>query len=601
MTTGTDTTTDANTWQPPHGGWVRHDVSEVGPLGAYAARSCPVRSQWDELQPAEPAPPPSSLQALGAQGVSFEEMVVGALLERHGDEAAVLADGDAATREAATAGAMADGAALIVGGRLPVDRAGRRVGEPDLLIRAGDAPVAGRWRYRPVEVKQHGMLKGKTPVEVVGLDDCLDELAGEEDEAGRKDATAKTDLLQLAHYHRMLQACGHAAETEPRAGVIGREAELVWYRLDVPLWQTPAKSDGRKRRTRTTLEVYDFEFGFRLDIRAVARGHREDPSVELLVEPVRIAECPRCDWREHCGAILDERQDVSLLPSLGWTQWAALREVGATTIPALARLDPTDGIDGMGASALAKHVDDARAWDGPEVAYRRRGLDEVHLRRADVEVDVDMENDGEVYLWGAHVTDRSASGLVEPGYHPFADWRPDPAPAEAAALFGRFLDWLLELRARLPRAGAHVRRLLLERPCRRGALDGHLRRAARTRGRDRRAAGLRRLGRPRAGLQAAARDRPRHLDQDRRRARRVHVVRRRPGRAPVDAVVPAGHRPGAGRGRAGRAPRAGARLQPRRRPRHARRARVGGRQPAVRGAGLNERFPEPRRARPSLG
>lgn len=51
-------------------------------------------------------------------------------------------------------------------------------------------------------------------------------------------------------------------------------------------------------------------------------------------------------------------------------------------------------------------------------------MEDLQLRRADVEVDIDMENGDEVYLWGAYVTDRDGSGFVRTGYHPFFDWSP---------------------------------------------------------------------------------------------------------------------------------------------------------------------------------
>ena len=85
-----------------------------------------------------------------------------------------------------------------------------------------------------------------------------------------------------------------------RAGIIGKERVVVWYDLDEPMWQTPAKSDGKKRKLRTSMEIYDFEFGFRLDIAAVAQQSLARRPVELLVEPVWSGECPDCPWLEHC-------------------------------------------------------------------------------------------------------------------------------------------------------------------------------------------------------------------------------------------------------------------------------------------------------------
>lgn len=211
------------------------DVSGVGPLNAYAARSCPVRSQWDELRPAEPVGPSTFVQALGDQGATFEEQVVERLLDLHGAGAVRIGGNDAADRISATVTAMEDGVPIVVGG-LPIDEAGRRVGEPDVLVRGGTEPVDGRWRYRPVEIKGHSMLVDDRGAPVVtsqldGLADAQFEPASRS-EVGNRDSGARPDLLQVAHYHRTLGTCGHAVPRQVWGGVIGSEAEAVWYRLD---------------------------------------------------------------------------------------------------------------------------------------------------------------------------------------------------------------------------------------------------------------------------------------------------------------------------------------------------------------------------------
>jgi predicted RecB family nuclease len=63
--------------------------------------------------------------------------------------------------------------------------------------------------------------------------------------------------------------------------------------------------------------------------------------------------------------------------------------------------------------------------------------------RADVEVDIDMENtvDGQAYLWGALVTDGSGEE-----YHPFMTWEPlDTDGTARRRLFGEFWRWLHSL------------------------------------------------------------------------------------------------------------------------------------------------------------
>jgi predicted RecB family nuclease len=68
--------------------------------------------------------------------------------------------------------------------------------------------------------------------------------------------------------------------------------------------------------------------------------------------------------------------------------------------------------------------------------------------RADVEVDVDMESDGEhTYLWGAYVraSGPARDGSVVEGYHFFVSWE-EPDAATEAEVFSEFWHWFSELR-----------------------------------------------------------------------------------------------------------------------------------------------------------
>ncbi len=507
---------------------VRYDVSQVPPQGGYVAKQCPVRAQWDAIRPCEPLPPSAVLERRFARGRDFEATMVTALLEAH-PLARVLADDDRdrrGERADATAAAMSEGAALIIGGRLAADEAGRRVGEPDLLVAtapaAGPSPAgqgsAGPARYRPVDIKHHRTLAPRPAgsPEPPALCTVLGELTWEA--ATLEDASSarvrRADLLQLAHYQRMLEPAGFAPPGPRYGGIIGTDAVVTWYDLDAPLWRTRSSSAGHK--LRSTMEVYDFEFEFRLDIIAVAMRHLADPSVRPLVVPVRIGECGQCPWWSWCGPLLTAGSgDVSLLPRIGWRQWRVHRDHGVTDRAGLAALDHRTAtlvaadvdlrpvlaalstrpastplpevvgerkhgqlasLEAAGLRCVADarsldprtasysdqpmrdlplHIDLARAALGASPAYRHRGVGQVRVPRGDVEVDIDLESteDG-VYLWGALVTDRS--GELAGGYRPFCTWAPLTSDAEAA-LFAAFWQWLSDLRGRIAAAGRQFR------------------------------------------------------------------------------------------------------------------------------------------------
>lgn len=479
------------------------------PQNGYIARRCPVRAQNDVLRPSEPLAPAPELVRRIERGRDFEEDAVAVV--KAGATAIDALVGDTPEElERSTVEAMASGAAVILGGRLPTDWVGSRVGKPDLLVAAEGGG------YRAVEVKHHLTL------EPVGSGDRVSPaLCSPQDRPFLEVANSdewytvrrrEDDLLQLAHYQRMLEAAGLAARDGRWAGIIGTEGRVVWHDLDAPIWRTPSSTGTMK--LRTTMERYDFEFDFRLDVVAAARNHLSDPSVDLLVVPVRVSECDTCPWWGHCREQLEaDPGDVSLLPRVGWREWkihrdhgirnrkdlaaldprtaalvasgvnvaemqaliqdlppempieslkvvvrskkqlSRLEESGVTTFGDLASLDATTAkYSDSGLSALPTQIDLARAALGPDPIYRRRGQSSVAVPRADIEVDIDMENIEEgVYLWGALLTTR-ADGKASSSYHSFVTWT-TLTPAVELENSLRFWTWFREIMAEADRNG----------------------------------------------------------------------------------------------------------------------------------------------------
>jgi predicted RecB family nuclease len=444
-------------------------------LDAYAARSCPVKTQ-NAFNPTvaietpadgTPVEPSEGLAELFDGGAQFEDAVLEQLITSCQGQVVDLrplsSDNPEAQMEAC-ARAMSSGAQVIIGGCLPVDLPGHRMGSPDLLVRSAEGTRSPA--YHPVEVKWHRIIARSRPTDgdteeprILRYSTLTDpraeaalEISGYELRIGSRAA----DFLQLAHYHRMLEACGFGAE-QALAAVIGTDdlfeaPALAWADLGEPQVRTFSRSSPEGWRLRSFLERYDYEQSFRIKIAAVAQQQtgRPDHDPELLVRPIVNKECPRCQWWEHCLPQLDP-DDVSLRidkSPLDMREIATLRRHGIATITELAAAD----------------LDQLLEWYLPEVTHRegaegrirvaarrarmllegssfdRETTGPIEVPRADVEIDLDIESsaDGRIYLWGFLVQQADDEAAV---YHEFSRFDDLDEQSEVALAADAF-TWL---------------------------------------------------------------------------------------------------------------------------------------------------------------
>ncbi|MBO0812603.1 MAG: TM0106 family RecB-like putative nuclease [Microlunatus sp.] len=451
-------------------------------LGAYAARSCAVKTHnaFDRTVPLQPREVDDRLAELFEGGQQFEELMIARL--------AAAASGPSTgsglrvvdlrlagelppdIQSGATAEAVACGADLIIGGLLPRDLDHHRSGRPDLLVRGQDR-ADGRPGYHVVDIKHHKIHERKKPTAEPRPNSSLlvssfaspapeyaDEIAGH----GFRLTSREADLLQLAHYQRMLEELGWAAPGRPLAGLVGTdepmtgvgtEDVITWMDLAEPLLRTFSRSDDSGWTSRSALERYDHEHAFRVDVAKIAAGRTGGPDDPApLVQPIVVAECSGCQWWDHCRSKLPD-DDVSLRIGKGALD---VREIATLRSHGIASVDQLAGVD----------LEQLLAWYLPEVTHRA-GAEErlrqaarraklitagveferitkgpIQVPGAELEIDFDIETtvEGAIYLWGFR-TQREGSGAAS--YRPFADFSDLDASGERR-LAVRALTWLRE-------------------------------------------------------------------------------------------------------------------------------------------------------------
>lgn len=428
-------------------------------LDAYAARNCAVKTQneYDGSLPAD-------IVVLRGHSENLQEIFVGSdaydkeILDYIADSVCNVLDlrelhGTACdVRRDTTAEAVAEGIEVIIKPILPFDLKGHRKGNPDLLVRGEDR--SGKPGYYPVQCKRSPVFHAQTnSSRAVSLLSAPCHRFSKSLSAVSVRENREDDLMQLAHYWRVLEANDWQSGGTPLGGIIGRDrlASLVtpedtWYQptnnklseqfiawcdLTNPRFRTFSRTAEEGFTHRHALDRYDHEFGFRIQIAAVAAQRTGDPSdPELLVHPIVNRECATCQWWRICLPKLDD-DDLSLRIStarLDVREISVLRSLGINTVSDLAEVDLE--------RLLPQYLPEVTHRDFAEdrirrtahrasllahdIALERTTEEPINCPRSSYEIDFDIEtsSSGKVYLWGFLVTDR-ASGQA-PRYVPFS-------------------------------------------------------------------------------------------------------------------------------------------------------------------------------------
>ena len=423
-------------------------------LDAYAARSCPVKTH-NAFHPGMTVPTVANeeLREVFHGGVAFKAAVLRELMGGFGGsvlDARELTDLPSHEQERVALAGMAAGVQVLIAPLLPRDPVEHRSGRPDLLLRAADGG------YYPAEIKFHRVSDPRQEPASLTWSNLTDPLARRELPGRRFRYTWRlNDLLQLAHYQRMLQRLGRAAD-RPLAGVVGTDElpelgrVLSWVDLSLPVVPPSprVRVDPPDVELVSPLERYDAEHAFRVELATAASAL--SPGDPPLLEPIANRECGWCQWWDVCRPQLDD-DDLSLRISkspLDVHEIRVLRDLGVATVTELAASDPE--------LLLPDYLPRVTHREGAEerlrLAWRRsvlmaNGVDfdrvtqgPIALPAATVEIDLDVETSvgDRVYLWGFLVSDARDGSHYYRHFSAFDELDDDTEVSLAEAA----MDWL---------------------------------------------------------------------------------------------------------------------------------------------------------------
>ena len=421
-------------------------------LDPYAARSCPVKTfnAFDPGTPKPGTPLDESLLEAFSGGTEFRDSRLEILCR--GSDVVDLRDEGHTPAE--TLAAMRAGATVIVGGPLPPDTQGHRSGGPDALVRGNNRPD-GRPGYWPVRIKPYRLVEKQRNAKELRTSALTSPTVLKPLQGYRFRSHRQAVLLELAHHWRLLQACGRSAAT-PVAGVVGFDddrAMIVWVPLELRFLRTFSRTSSSGHRLRSALERYDHEHGFRVHVAQQAMSHEPDEPRPPAVRPIRVPECEWCAWWETCRPRMDD-DDISLRISktpLDVRELQALMGLGITTVSQLADADVETLLPDYLPLTAHRDRSEARLRTAARrarmlkrgVALEKVSVEPIGVPRAPVEVDLDIETDdsGRTYLWGALLTERATGKQKYQHFSAFSYL----SPSGELDLAIDFAQWLLRV------------------------------------------------------------------------------------------------------------------------------------------------------------